>query len=98
MRNETEFKKELENLINKYSMENGSNTPDFIIAEYLVGCLRTFNNAYVARTNWYGSSCIEGEGRPLEIGTEAGWADPTENCTAPDCCCNGATGCEKEMD
>jgi len=33
------FKQELEHLINKHSMENRSNTPDFILADYLVRCL-----------------------------------------------------------
>ena len=29
-----EFKKELEKLINKYSLENYSNTPDYILTDY----------------------------------------------------------------
>jgi len=49
-----EFMKELEGLINKYSQENGSDTPDFILAEYLVGCLRNFNNTVKEREEWYG--------------------------------------------
>jgi len=36
------FKQELEHLINKHSMENRSNTPDFILADYLVRCLENF--------------------------------------------------------
>lgn len=40
-----EFKKKLSSLINRYSLENGSNTPDFILAEYLVNCLKTYNKA-----------------------------------------------------
>ena len=47
------FKIEIENLINKYSKENGSNTPDFILAEYLMNCLITFNVATNKRTKWY---------------------------------------------
>jgi len=39
------FRKELETLINKHSMENGSNTPDFILAEYLTDCLHAFDKA-----------------------------------------------------
>ena len=49
-----EFKKELESLINKYSIENGSNTPDFILADYLWQCIETFNNAMHSRELWYG--------------------------------------------
>lgn len=48
----SEFVIELEQLINKHSMENGSNTPDFILAHYLAGCLRSFNEAVNARTKW----------------------------------------------
>ena len=47
------FKKELENLINKQSMENGSDTPDFILAEYLSECLKAFNKAVNTRDEWY---------------------------------------------
>ena len=43
MGDETPFEQELTSLINKYSMENGSNTPDFILANYLQDCLRIFN-------------------------------------------------------
>ena len=43
------FRKELEVIINKYSMENGSNTPDFILADYLFSCLIAYNKAVVKR-------------------------------------------------
>ena len=49
-----EFEKELEHLINKHSLENDSNTPDFILAHYLVECLHNWNDAVTARENWYG--------------------------------------------
>ncbi len=48
------FRKEIENLINKNSMENGSNTPDFILAEYLSSCLKNFDTAVNNREKWYG--------------------------------------------
>lgn len=35
-------------------MENGSNTPDFILAQYLVNCLLSFNSAVQCREKWYG--------------------------------------------
>ena len=47
------FRKELRDLINKCSMENGSNTPDFILAEYLVDCLESFDKVTNARETWY---------------------------------------------
>lgn len=39
------FRKELEGLINKNSIENGSQTPDYILAEYLIDCLTAFDRA-----------------------------------------------------
>ncbi len=39
------FLKRLEKLINEYSKENESNTPDFILAEYMNDCLNTFTKA-----------------------------------------------------
>jgi len=57
MNEETEvdpFLKELEILINKHSKENGSNTPDYILAEYLDNCLKSFNKALYRRADWYG--------------------------------------------
>lgn len=40
--------------INRVSAENGSNTPDFLLAEYLTDCLAAFDKAVVARETWYG--------------------------------------------
>ena len=47
------FKNELQDLINKHSKENGSDTPDFILAEYLNDCLINFNKAVLKRSEWY---------------------------------------------
>ncbi len=46
------FKKELEMLLNKYSKENGSDTPDFILAEYLDNCLKNFDNIVNQKNKW----------------------------------------------
>lgn len=51
---EKNFKKELEDLINSYSKENGSDTPDFILAEYLNKCLEAFDATVSRREAWYG--------------------------------------------
>lgn len=48
------FERELESLINRYSKENGSNTPDFILAQYLLGCLTVWNTCVTEREKWYG--------------------------------------------
>jgi len=48
------FRKQIEHAINCNSAENGSNTPDFILAEYLTNCLASFDAAVNAREAWYG--------------------------------------------
>ncbi len=50
------FRSELEHLINRYSLENGSDTPDFILAEFLADCLAGYDKALTARAAWYSSS------------------------------------------
>jgi len=45
---------ELQVLLNRHCMENGSNTPDFILAQYLLDCLGVFNKAVLRREEWYG--------------------------------------------
>ena len=50
----TAFRQRLQSLINEYSLENGSDTPDFILAEYLDDCLQVFNNTLQAREKWHG--------------------------------------------
>lgn len=52
--NITRFKGELTKLINRFGLENKSNTPDFIIADYLVNCLDSFNKAHVTKDCWFG--------------------------------------------
>lgn len=47
------FRKELEELINRFSLENSSNTPDFILAEYLEQSLKAFDLAVTKRSLWY---------------------------------------------
>lgn len=48
------FRRRLEQLINEFSEENGSDTPDFILANYLIDCLDAFDNAVNHREVWYG--------------------------------------------
>lgn len=40
--------------INRHSAENGSDTPDFILAEFLMRCLDAFDGALSERETWYG--------------------------------------------
>jgi len=46
------FKKELMSLINAHSKETDSDTPDYILADYLVSCLEAFNKTTNARDLW----------------------------------------------
>ena len=48
------FEHDLTDLLNKHSMENDSNTPDFLLAAYLKGCLELWNKTVRERENWYG--------------------------------------------
>ncbi len=61
----TRFVNELASLLNRHCAENGSNTPDFILAEYLVSCLETFESASNQREHWYG--CKLQIGGPVKI-------------------------------
>lgn len=51
---ENSFTKELTELLNRYSKENDSNTPDFILANYLISCLETYNSTIKDREKYYG--------------------------------------------
>ena len=50
----TPFEQKLRELINRYCLENESDTPDFILAEYMIDCLDAFTDATRARDKWYG--------------------------------------------
>lgn len=50
----SDFESELVDLIGRHSVESASNTPDFILAQYLQGCLTAFNQAVQQREVWYG--------------------------------------------
>ena len=47
---------EISTAINRNCAENGSNTPDYILAEFLKNCLNAFDKAVRARERWYGRS------------------------------------------
>jgi hypothetical protein len=47
------FQEELRHLLNKYCMENGGDTPDFVLSQYLFSCLEAFNTAVKMRDQWF---------------------------------------------
>lgn len=67
MMERTEFERELEGLINKYSSQSESDSPDFMLAEYLINCLNNFNLITRKRERWYAnvgnkSDVMKGDG------------------------------------
>ena len=48
------FEYELQALLNSHCKENDSNTPDFILANYITRCLETFTVTTRERERWYG--------------------------------------------
>ena len=61
-----DFRSELTAQLNKHSKENSSNTPDFILRDYLCDCLRAFDKASLAREEWYGIKLVPGGPSLLE--------------------------------
>lgn len=59
------FELELTSLLNKHSMENNSNTPDFILAKYMLNCLKAFSEAVCRREEWYGRKIEKFEPVPI---------------------------------
>lgn len=49
-----EFTQDLEALITRYSLENASDTPDYILAAYLQRCLEVWNVTMQEREEWWG--------------------------------------------
>jgi hypothetical protein len=49
-----EFRRDLQAVLNKHSRENGSNTPDYVLADYLIECLRALDKAILVRGEWHG--------------------------------------------
>lgn len=51
--NLTDFYDELVTLINKYSQERHSNTPDYLLADYMINCLTAYEKAVTRRDVWH---------------------------------------------
>ncbi len=49
----TDLQKDIAAVLNKHCAENGSDTPDFILAQYVGRCLEAFDIATLSRTAWY---------------------------------------------
>jgi len=53
-REQPDFERALTGLLNKYNRENASNTPDYILAQYLTNCLAAWNSATQQRDTHQG--------------------------------------------
>lgn len=60
------FRRELARLLNKYNKENASNTPDFILAEYLNDCLSAYDRSSEHRDRWHMKEKPTSETKPDE--------------------------------
>lgn len=93
----SDFRKDIESAINCHNMEAGSDTPDWILAEYLAECLRVFDAAVAAREKWYNrhvrSKPDAGtpEHEPAKPATFHTTHDPHANCTFNYPCSTGCT-------
>lgn len=51
---ETEsLRRDIEKLLNQHSRENMSGTPDFILADYLIECLLSYEKSIVRTKRWH---------------------------------------------
>ena len=59
--NKTKWKdieKDFALVLNRYSVEIEADVPDFILAEFLVNCLKLYNRSLKRRDRWFGISDI----------------------------------------
>lgn len=74
-----DLRTKLQHLLNETSRENASNTPDFILAEYLLHCLISFEKANKAREEWYGVTLTPGHNyTDHSVKTEDLWESPND--------------------
>ena len=50
----TKLEERLKGILNSECRENDSNTPDFLLAEFMMSCLDAFELASNKREVWYG--------------------------------------------
>lgn len=87
------FKKELEQLINKHSIENGSNTPDFLLSEFIMASLAAYGATVQARDTWYGLTSNGISSKPLATNKNPEWASPPTDIKE---CCGNDCGCGEQ--
>lgn len=48
----SDFEKELTDLLNRYSIDQKTDTPDFVLARYLNDCINSLSTMIDKRENW----------------------------------------------
>ncbi len=56
------LERDISAVLNRHSAENDSNTPDFILAQFLIGCLAVWDIGVQQRETWYGRDARPSEG------------------------------------
>jgi len=51
-----DFRRELADLINRHSKENGSDTPDYVLAHFVEKSIEAFDHGVNLRSEWYAST------------------------------------------
>lgn len=74
---------ELRELLNRHSAEGGSNTPDWILATFLLDCLAAFDAAVLARASFYGRLDVPGRGHRIVATNLAGEVVVDQPSTGP---------------
>ena len=59
--NNAELEKDLASVLNRHNVESQSDTPDFILARFLVRCLDAFTGPVRRRDSWYGHSKVRND-------------------------------------
>lgn len=57
--NDENLKQQFRTIMNIYGIDNECNTPDYILAEYLIDCLKSYKKIHNANRTWHGLSIEE---------------------------------------
>ncbi|MBT9176616.1 MAG: hypothetical protein DDT20_00936 [Firmicutes bacterium] len=61
----TDLSQDLAVALNRFNAEGASNTPDFILAQFLVSALAAWNTAVQQRETWYGRDARPSSSEPV---------------------------------
>lgn len=57
-RDENSLERRLEKLLNEFSLDSASDTPDYLLAKYVLATLEVFSKTIKARARWYGDKSV----------------------------------------